>query len=209
MRDIVNIIETEHNQKTAAADTTSDSSTSTSATTTTAEEVKPQLELTIIGHSMGAGISTMYAGSFSDTISGKLVLIENLGQLTRPATVAPTQLKNAITEEHKFLSKIYPDKDTAYGKIYPNFDAAVNARLNAVSKYPGNQSISRDGVTAILKRGTCYADAEGAAEEGGGEEGEVDSDSARSVKFRHDACLLLPSYFYSTEEQVAAIIALL
>lgn len=36
-------------------------------------------ELNLVGHSMGAALSVLYASSFPEVITGKVVLIENFG----------------------------------------------------------------------------------------------------------------------------------
>lgn len=49
----------------------------------------------LVGHSMGAAISTLYAGSFSDRLSS-LTLIEAIGPMAGTLDDAPKRLKDAI-----------------------------------------------------------------------------------------------------------------
>ncbi len=51
----------------------------------------------LLGHSMGAAISSLLAGTFPDKFE-KLILLEGLGPLTANAADAPTRLANAITD---------------------------------------------------------------------------------------------------------------
>ncbi|MCV2885097.1 alpha/beta hydrolase [Aestuariibacter sp. AA17] len=50
---------------------------------------------TLLGHSMGGIIATLYAATFPEYIE-KLITIESFGPLTKPAADAPSQLKTAI-----------------------------------------------------------------------------------------------------------------
>ena len=123
--------------------------------------------------------------------------------MTKPASMAPSVLRSAILEEHKHLATIYPDGDSSYTKIYPNFEAAVAARIRTVTKYPGNQTLSREAAVAIVSRGTCYADTGEPVWSGpDGTDRESEANKSRPVKFVHAAAMMLPSYYYSTEEQV-------
>jgi len=58
----------------------------------------------LMGHSMGAGISTLYAGTFPHQIH-KLILIEGIGPLVSKPEDSPENLRKAITQFHLLTSK--------------------------------------------------------------------------------------------------------
>lgn len=99
---------------------------------------------TVIGHSMGAAVSTLLAGCFPDMIN-KLVLIEMLGPNNGAPEKAAGVLKGAIEAELKYLNK------TANPKLY-DFQGAVHARIATVAKYPGKQTLSADASRSLIER---------------------------------------------------------
>ena len=69
----------------------------------------------LIGHSMGGAIATLIAASFPERIR-KLVLIEALGPLARPAEECVADLRRAIDARlalHDKQLKVHPDRDAA------------------------------------------------------------------------------------------------
>ena len=74
----------------------------------------------LIGHSMGAGISTLIAGTFPDRIQN-LVLLEGAGPLAADASRAPSQLAKALEDEVRAAE--------ASPRTFPDMEAAVAARL--------------------------------------------------------------------------------
>jgi len=74
----------------------------------------------LIGHSMGAGISTLVAGTFSDRVK-RLVLLEGAGPLAADAAMAPVQLASAVADEARAAA--------ASPRLFPDMEAAIKARL--------------------------------------------------------------------------------
>jgi pimeloyl-ACP methyl ester carboxylesterase len=92
----------------------------------------------LIGHSMGAGISTLVAGTFSDRIQ-RLVLLEGAGPLAADASRAPKQLASAVEDESR-AGKASP-------RVFPDLDAAVAARMR-------DSDLDRDAARILVERGT-------------------------------------------------------
>jgi pimeloyl-ACP methyl ester carboxylesterase len=92
----------------------------------------------LIGHSMGAGISTLVAGAFPDRVQ-KLVLLEGAGPLAGDAGIAPTQLATAVAEEHRAAA--------TSARIFPDIEAAVQARLH-------DSDLDTDSARLLVERGT-------------------------------------------------------
>jgi pimeloyl-ACP methyl ester carboxylesterase len=93
----------------------------------------------IIGHSMGAGIASLVAGTIPERVE-RAVLIEGLGPMTAPDEEAPTRLAQALGEKLRGRS--------AKDYVYPSVQAAA-ARLRAVSP-----TLSETGATLLAERGT-------------------------------------------------------
>lgn len=107
----------------------------------------------IVAHSMGAFIGTLFAGCFPERVH-KLVLIEGLVPLTAEASLTATNLRKSIESMHRFhlkASKLEGGKvNTA--KTYLTFSAAVEARMKSVLMFPGKQTISADAVRSLVSR---------------------------------------------------------
>jgi pimeloyl-ACP methyl ester carboxylesterase len=61
-------------------------------------------KIILMGHSMGAGISTLFAGTFPEQVQ-QLILIEGIGPLVSEPEKSPENLKKAITQYHALNKK--------------------------------------------------------------------------------------------------------
>jgi pimeloyl-ACP methyl ester carboxylesterase len=73
----------------------------------------------ILGHSMGAGIATLMAGTMPEMVT-KLILLDALGPYTIPDEQAPEQLQRYLTQFESVWNKT--------PKLYADFNQAVAAR---------------------------------------------------------------------------------
>lgn len=92
----------------------------------------------LIGHSMGAGISSLVPAVFPARVR-RTVLLEGVGPLAADAATAAQQLISALADETKAR--------TARPKIFPDFDSAVAARRRD-SDLPGAAA------RVLVERGT-------------------------------------------------------
>lgn len=99
----------------------------------------------LLGHSMGASISVMYAGSFPEKIS-QLVVIEGFGPMTVPGAGQSKSLRRAVEAARKASTK------GSSAKIYNSIEDAVKARIASVASYPGNQSLSVEAARSLVSR---------------------------------------------------------
>lgn len=150
-------------------------------------------KMIVLGHSMGAAVSSLFAGTFPEFVN-KLVLIEMLGPVTFPEADAPALMRKAFDAEMKFLAK-----PSSLPKIYNSLQDAAAARVATVSSYPGSQSLSMEAALHLVRRGCMAVDC------GAEQEYDDPSDEDR-VRFRHDPRLLLPSYTYTTQNQAVAFL---
>ncbi len=176
----------------------------------------------LLGHSMGANISFVYAGCFSETID-RLVMIDGLGPPTFPGNVTAKNLRKAVENAEKVARK------TSLPKLYKTFKDAVDARVHSVTTYPGEQTLSREAAVQLVgrysclqiefmcyllvclacNRGTYLAHHANAfltpytiAHESSEAESDVSETETSAVRFRHDPRLVLPTFQYHTPEQV-------
>ncbi|MFI4937400.1 MAG: alpha/beta fold hydrolase [Candidatus Berkiellales bacterium] len=91
----------------------------------------------LLGHSLGAAVSTMIAGTIPDRIQA-VALLDGLGPFTKPASQTPAQLR-------LFLEKMKAKGNKT--KIhYASVDEAVKARLKA-------NTINLEGARLLINRG--------------------------------------------------------
>jgi pimeloyl-ACP methyl ester carboxylesterase len=154
------------------------------------EEIQWNEQTSIIGHSMSAGISMLFAGMYPERVN-KLLLIDGFGPIAATASKTPELLKKAINQENAFY-KGSAGKDK---KVYENVGKAIDARVRNVSSYPGKQSLSREAASALVCRGTMLVN-------NNNDDEDIDENNPNSVVFRHDPRLFLPSYTYFSNEQI-------
>lgn len=94
----------------------------------------------LLGHSMGAGMSTLYAGTFPQRVKG-LVVIEAFGPMAGDFEGAPKRLATAISQMKRYdeLSIQRPKRDQK---------AFAQARMQ------GPMALSQDAADIIVARGT-------------------------------------------------------
>jgi len=73
----------------------------------------------LLGHSMGAAVSTLYAASQPEKLAG-LVLIESLGPLTASPLESVSLMQKALAQRVALAEKRKP--------VYPSFEQALTAR---------------------------------------------------------------------------------
>ena len=84
-------------------------------------------KVSLLGHSMGGAIASIYAGIQADKID-KLVLIEALGPVTSPTNQAQASLNKALVQRRALKHKRKP--------IYQNFNQALLARAEVADLEP-------------------------------------------------------------------------
>jgi pimeloyl-ACP methyl ester carboxylesterase len=75
--------------------------------------------LTLMGHSLGAAIAAVWAGTFPQRVE-RLVLLEGLGPLTDEAEQAPIRLARALTEERDKRGRkptVHPDRKAVIERL--------------------------------------------------------------------------------------------
>ena len=82
------------------------------------------LAVSLLGHSMGAMISSVFAATFPELID-KLILIEGLGAISAQPAQTITQLRTGITSRHNYYLKSI---NNSRSNRLTSLDAAVEAR---------------------------------------------------------------------------------
>lgn len=92
----------------------------------------------LMGHSMGAGVSSVLAGAFPERIE-KLILLEGIGAVTTEADQAPKVLRQAVKDMQQASNKQKP--------LYSREEDAIKARMGALG------GISASASRSLCKRG--------------------------------------------------------
>mmetsp|Transcript_91931 Transcript_91931/g.180151 ORF Transcript_91931/g.180151 Transcript_91931/m.180151 type:complete len:296 (-) Transcript_91931:52-939(-) len=154
----------------------------------------------IVGHSMGAGISLLFSGTFPEKVN-KLVLIEGIGPVTAADSACAKNLRRSLEAEKKYQLKCV-ETNGAPWKIYPSMKEAVIARVKSVESYPGQQTLSVEAASSLVARGTFFVDSETGRSLDVGEEDPRTS----AVRFRHDPRMVLSSRAYLSNDQVLSFV---
>jgi pimeloyl-ACP methyl ester carboxylesterase len=95
-------------------------------------------EFSLIGHSMGAGISSLMPATYPDRVK-RVVLLEGAGPLAADAGQAPAQLVAALVDE----GKIGEDR----ARVFPDLEAATSARAR-------DTELDRESARLLVERGS-------------------------------------------------------
>ncbi|WP_196137698.1 alpha/beta fold hydrolase [Aliikangiella sp. G2MR2-5] len=96
-----------------------------------------QKKIKLLGHSMGAAISSVFAASQPELVSG-LVMIESLGPLTASEEEIQELFANSIVQRQLLASKKKP--------VYPDFESALRVRAEA-------SKIAPEHIKPLVERG--------------------------------------------------------
>ena len=141
-------------------------------------------KLTLLGHSMGGGISMAYSAVYPDQVD-KLVLIDVYGPLPGQVDKTCSLMKSHI-ESRQHGPKPH--------RAYPSIEKAIQARRITASKAPGKQSLSLEAATEMVRRATepIQTTSSPGEENNSKNYNEGDSSGGGQVHFRHDTRLVWP-----------------
>lgn len=129
---------------------------------------------TLIGHSMGAAVSLVYAAAFPEHVE-KLILLEGAAPYHKDASDLANHVRLHI--QQRLQGNLMPTKPS----LYPNVQSAVETRRETAKAFPGQQYISEPAAFELVRRASRDVD--------GG------------IQFVHDPRLKWPSLVYYTQEQ--------
>jgi pimeloyl-ACP methyl ester carboxylesterase len=138
---------------------------------------------TLIGHSMGAGVSCLYSAAFPDHIE-KLVLLEGAAPMARNTADISKHIR------HHVERRSAGTRNPKVPRVYPSLEVAVKTRCQTARNFPGNQWLSEKAAERMVKRGTNVVD---------------DGNGGSGLTFRHDPRLQWPAIQYMTADQNEAI----
>ena len=151
--------------------------------------------VTLIGHSLGAGIASLYASSFPEQID-QLVLLDGAGFWSRNAEDISMHVRTHVKRRALTLRKTTSSKQR---RGYPTLEAAIQQRLQSVQAMPGHQSLSHDVARELVLRAMHL---DGGDEHNNPGQSELDSPSVLPPwVFRHDSRFSWPNIQYITQEQ--------
>jgi pimeloyl-ACP methyl ester carboxylesterase len=144
---------------------------------------------TLIGHSMGASVASLYAAAFPEQVD-KLILLEGFPEGRNPRDVAK-HVRAHVSRRHTANQVVKPSR------LYPDLTTAVQARCRTAQNFAGNQWLSTAAATKMVLRGSRPVEASSAGDGTG-------TGSGTALQFRHDPRLQWPALqFYSYEETEA------
>jgi pimeloyl-ACP methyl ester carboxylesterase len=95
-------------------------------------------DFSLLGHSMGAGISSLVPAVYPGRVR-RVVLLEGAGPLAAEAGLAPEQLISALADEEKARA--------TEPRIFPDFESAVAARMR-------DSDLGDEAARRLVERGT-------------------------------------------------------
>jgi pimeloyl-ACP methyl ester carboxylesterase len=140
---------------------------------------------TLIGHSMGASVSALYAAAFPEQVS-KLILLEGAGPLARNPRDVAKHVRAHVNRRQ------IANQAAKQPRVYPDLDTAVQTRCRTAQNFPGNQWLSTAAATEMVLRGSRPVESGTGTGTGG-------------LQFRHDPRLQWPSLQYFSYEQTEAV----
>jgi pimeloyl-ACP methyl ester carboxylesterase len=179
--------------------------------------------LTLVGHSMGAGVSMTYTSAFPEQVDS-LVLLEGFAPLARKAKDVSQHLRTAIETRQSYNPRLYPElgeSDTgtrstsnrigsgsSMGRIYPNIATAIDSRMHTAKLSPGNQYISQEAARLLVERATVSASSSSQDDNTTSKlpASVLKAIQGASIKFRHDSRLNWPNLQYYCHEQVMGLL---
>jgi pimeloyl-ACP methyl ester carboxylesterase len=128
-------------------------------------------QFSLLGHSMGAGVASLVAGTFPDRIS-KLVLIEGIGPFASPDEEAPAQLRKALLHRPSGKKLYYSTRQAAIERLsqrdlephsaeslakrgLKNDEKGWYFHYAPEARAPSRQRLSESQVRAFLAEITC------------------------------------------------------
>lgn len=165
-------------------------------------KTKQKKKITLLGHSLGAGVVSLTAAAFPEWVD-QVILLDAATFLPRQAKDTAKHVQQHILrrqeERHNQQQQSPPSP-----RIYPNLERAIQVRRLSATKMPGNQTLSYEAARAMVMRGTKSVDGQpfGETKEGGSARDE----GPAAVQFRHDPRFTWPSIQYMTWEQNEGIL---
>ena len=153
-------------------------------------------KMTLIGHSLGAGVASLYASSFPEHID-QLILLDGAGFLAREAKDTPLHVRHHI--QRRLV--VQQQSSAKPSKGFPSLEAAITRRLQSIQSFPGNQTLSYETAREIVLRATHLDDRDVSADA----LSEKDSSTTTGIRFRHDRRFAWPSIQYMTQDQIEGI----
>ncbi|CAL4205860.1 unnamed protein product [Meganyctiphanes norvegica] len=99
-------------------------------------------EVNLLGHSMGGGVSMLYAGTFPEKVK-KIVMIDLIKPMSYPIDMQPDRTRESIEQTFKIENRL--------NNSPPSYDYATMVE-KMVKSY--GHSVTEESAKAILKRGS-------------------------------------------------------
>lgn len=104
-------------------------------------------KFSLLGHSMGGGISSLYAGTFPDKIAALIML-----DLTSPTFRSKEDVVRLTRKSVKDVLSI-EERMERPEKVFSSFDDALERAMDGVNDTYGEEGITREAAKIFMKRG--------------------------------------------------------
>eukprot|EP00527_Entomoneis_sp_CCMP2396_P007404 CAMPEP_0198151396 /NCGR_PEP_ID=MMETSP1443-20131203/55525_1 /TAXON_ID=186043 /ORGANISM="Entomoneis sp., Strain CCMP2396" /LENGTH=382 /DNA_ID=CAMNT_0043817043 /DNA_START=121 /DNA_END=1269 /DNA_ORIENTATION=- len=166
------------------------------------QHTQHQQQITLIGHSMGAGVSCLYSAAFPEQVK-KLVLLEGAAPMERNPRDIAKHVRSHVDRRLLLTQSLLEDENQKHKprRIYPSLEVAVKTRCMTAKNFPGDQWLSTVAATELVMRGIEPVVISSKDDD----DDDNNNNASSGFRFRHDARLQWPSCMYVTKEQNNAI----
>ena len=102
----------------------------------------------LLGHSMGAGIASLYAATFPEKIKA-LIMIDLIKPVSRRTDELVERTRNAVEGRLDFEAKAAARPE----KVYPTFEKALERLIEGSTFLHGKDNVTEESARIMLQRG--------------------------------------------------------
>jgi len=114
-------------------------------------------EFGIIGHSMGAGIASLYAATFPDQVKG-LVMLDLIKPTGRSVDELVEKTRQSVISRLEMDERLAEGRDIASSKVYPNYESALKRLIEGANFIAGDGALSEASARVLMERGSRKSD---------------------------------------------------
>jgi len=107
----------------------------------------------LLGHSMGAGIASLYAATFPEKIKA-LIMIDLIKPVSRRTDELVERTRNAVEGRLDFEAKAAARPE----KVYPTFEKALERLIDGSTFLHGKDNVTEESARIMLQRGAREVD---------------------------------------------------
>lgn len=114
-------------------------------------------EFGLIGHSMGAGIASLYAATFPEQVKG-LVMLDLIKPSARSVDELVEKTRQSVLSRLEMEERLEGGRDIASSKVYPSYEAALSRLIEGANFIAGDGALSEASARVLMERGSRKSD---------------------------------------------------